>query len=430
MFASKFLITTTMVATIAGLPLSSVHTAYAGADIKSQWDRFSSTGNKESTQPKQETTLQKPVEKKANQQPSSNEPQQTNSATQAQDPNKVQVEAEGIGATKLDALTAAWNEAVQKGVGLFMTSKTEVIDDKLTEKIVTHSRGQVNNYKELSAEKKEDGWHVRISAQIDKDILQETAQAITKQEVEFDGSNIAAKMETGKNKSETQKEALEMLKDLSDWKDCLNYSFRIIHDTNEKKIFGEHSLDIDIEKYITKSKQICNFLDKICTSKQEVNLDSLERNKDMLNILKSKSWDKGFVVGRHGLLYNSGYHINHFNGNFPSNSITVITSTSKGISYIFEKEINLYSYFRDNLYECEFSVESTDGGFDSTLAHSSTTLYIVSEKMPEIKPLIYHYNNPQGTFSSTRFKFMQELKLTKDDLVNKKKYIGKYLLKK
>lgn len=51
---------------------------------------------------------------------------------------QIEVEAEGSGTTKMAALQAAWQEAVRKGVGLFMTSKTQVIDDSLTEQIATY----------------------------------------------------------------------------------------------------------------------------------------------------------------------------------------------------------------------------------------------------------------------------------------------------
>lgn len=34
------------------------------------------------------------------------------------------VEAEGSGSTKMEALQAAWMEAVRKGVGMYMSSKT------------------------------------------------------------------------------------------------------------------------------------------------------------------------------------------------------------------------------------------------------------------------------------------------------------------
>ena len=113
-----------------------------------------------------------------------------------QDKNRIVVEAEGIGPTKLEALQSAWMEAVRKGVGMFMTAKTEIVNDDITEKIVTHSRGQVNSYEVISETNGVDGWVVKIKANIDKDILEETAQAVQSKSVAFDGTSLAASQST------------------------------------------------------------------------------------------------------------------------------------------------------------------------------------------------------------------------------------------
>lgn len=86
----------------------------------------------------------------------------------------ITVEAEGSAEKKLDALNDAWNEAVRNAVGLVIRSTDKIVDDELTEKIATYSRGRVNSYKILKEEKIDGIWHVKISANIDKDILEET----------------------------------------------------------------------------------------------------------------------------------------------------------------------------------------------------------------------------------------------------------------
>ncbi|MDR2367250.1 MAG: hypothetical protein LBF58_03940, partial [Deltaproteobacteria bacterium] len=70
----------------------------------------------------------------------------------------VTVEAEGSGVTKIDALNSAWGEAVKKAIGMYMVSKTTVVNEDIEEKILTYSRGRVNSYKELSAIKNGDIW--------------------------------------------------------------------------------------------------------------------------------------------------------------------------------------------------------------------------------------------------------------------------------
>lgn len=73
--------------------------------------------------------------------------------SKTQEENQVEVTASGQGTTKIEALNAAWTEAVRLGVGMFVSSKTQVIDDALAEEIILHSRGRVHSYKILTEEK-------------------------------------------------------------------------------------------------------------------------------------------------------------------------------------------------------------------------------------------------------------------------------------
>lgn len=66
----------------------------------------------------------------------------------------IQVQAEGSGTSKLEATKNAWQEAVRQAVGVYMSSKTVVLDDDITESIAAYSRGQVDSYKVVKSEKK------------------------------------------------------------------------------------------------------------------------------------------------------------------------------------------------------------------------------------------------------------------------------------
>jgi hypothetical protein len=91
----------------------------------------------------------------------------------------VAVEATGTGSNKLEALNEAWNDAVRRGLGMFVMSKTEVIDDQLTEQIVALSKGRINSYEELFSEKGDNAWRVKIRAYLERDILEESAQKVS-----------------------------------------------------------------------------------------------------------------------------------------------------------------------------------------------------------------------------------------------------------
>jgi len=120
----------------------------------------------------------------------------------------VSVEANGQGATKIDALNAAWSEAVRLGIGMYLDSTTEIIDENIKEQVVAHSRGRVNSYRELSAEKVDDLWRVTILAEIEKDILKETARVSPGASLEVDGTQLAAVGVTENQKKQSAEELL------------------------------------------------------------------------------------------------------------------------------------------------------------------------------------------------------------------------------
>ena len=119
----------------------------------------------------------------------------------------VDVEAEGQGETKIQAMKAAWMEAVRLGIGMYLDAKTTVIDDAAKEEIVTHSRGRVDSYEELGSEKTDAGWKVRIRAKIEKDVLKETADSIQSKKVAIN-PNLAAQAISEREKKLSGKELI------------------------------------------------------------------------------------------------------------------------------------------------------------------------------------------------------------------------------
>jgi hypothetical protein len=178
------------------------------------------------------------------------------------------VEAEGQGETKLQALKAAWTEAVRVGIGMYLTSKDTLIDDELKEEIITHSRGQVDSYELLSADKVDSGWTVKIRAKIEKDILQESATVSQNKSktIAVDTSNLAAKKITTEEKKIS---AVELIK---------NYQFPrkedfILYDFSTKvendKFIIMHNFKFDIDYYYKFIKDLVSILDKVATRKSE-----------------------------------------------------------------------------------------------------------------------------------------------------------------
>ncbi|MEI6306049.1 MAG: hypothetical protein WCP33_04435 [Deltaproteobacteria bacterium] len=89
-------------------------------------------------------------------------------------------EATGEGAGKEQALTEALRRAVEQGVGTFIKSSTTVVDSQLVDdKILSHSKGYVTNFKILKEGKTADGYSVTISATVDSKMLKDDIEALT-----------------------------------------------------------------------------------------------------------------------------------------------------------------------------------------------------------------------------------------------------------
>ena len=87
-----------------------------------------------------------------------------------------QIVVEGHGTTRDMALSDAKRNAVEQGVGVIITSQTEVTASTLNDVILSKANGFVKSYRELSATQASDGlWTVKISAEV-TDILDEVVK--------------------------------------------------------------------------------------------------------------------------------------------------------------------------------------------------------------------------------------------------------------
>ena len=333
----------------------------------------------------------------------------------ANNEKQVTVEAEGTGATKMEALQSAWMEAVRKGVGMFMASKTELVNDKLTEQIVTHSRGQVNAYQIVEERKGADGWHLKIKARIDKDILQETAEAATSQKVAFDGKDLAAQKVTQQEKQKSAEQVWKEIEPLLDFRKCLKYKFSVekitfandfkfiltgYKDTQYKKgdfVFGCHVLTWDLAKFEKQCKELSKLFDLVAKEKRDVQYITPNYNKIWLAALKRvsadsfrygwKHWEQRpkfrqffledewqqdcnkteptFPWNNFDFLYDYVFMI-RMKDEEDKNSVIVVKNTSSGYQYIFDQQLKSIT----PQYQLQFYVKSGDG-LDSLELNSS-----------------------------------------------------------
>ena len=252
-------------------------------------------------------------------------PQQAMEAAGASDDSAlVVVEAEGYGVTKIEALNDAWNTAVKLAIGMYLSSRTEVVDGELTELIVTHSRGRVNAYQELSAVHVDNTWKVKILASIERQILKESIEASSSNSIKIDGSQFAALSSTELEKSDKAKQLLENFEESFKFEDFINIELTpkvdrgilnvglglTINNNLYKKVFIEDFIkildQISIEKAITTFSSELIELNRTCTNRSLAMADFI--SNDIVfkkyfnnsyhiedNILKNFSFDKSFL---------------------------------------------------------------------------------------------------------------------------------------
>ena len=200
----------------------------------------------------------------------------------------IEVQAEGIGESKINALKNAWSEAVRQAVGVYLISDEKVIDDELVENIATYSKGQVESYQLLKSDKQSDGWHVVILAKIEKDVLKEEIQNSDpqKQTFSFDGSNEVAKKSTLEEK---KKNAVDVISSISrlDIRDALIYRSELRKGKvdNKNVNYVRHYIGLDVKKYLGKIDKLSKILEKVAVSKKSFYFDNdaLKANKTAMN---------------------------------------------------------------------------------------------------------------------------------------------------
>lgn len=196
----------------------------------------------------------------------------------AAESEKVTVEAAGTGASKLEALKDAWAVAVRQAVGMYMNSRSDLksdgLDDRYTEEIASYSRGQMDSFTILSESESNGIWTVKIKAKVDKDILQQTADAASRQKVSVDGANLAAQMQTSENK-DTDAMAVIENSGLLDFSKCFDYSPQLIkQDLNgQPLLILRNSLKMNPAKFKKQEAELEKLVATLASGKRNAALD-------------------------------------------------------------------------------------------------------------------------------------------------------------
>ena len=135
------------------------------------------------------------------------------------DKDYITVIAEGKNTDRKLALEAAYVDAVRLAVGAIISSKTELNNDELSEKIITHSRGVIEGFDILGENQEGRLTRIYIRAKVHKEILQdETKRYIEAQTVKADTGGVV-KAQQNENAREVttqakQKSGAELLREV------------------------------------------------------------------------------------------------------------------------------------------------------------------------------------------------------------------------
>ena len=338
-------------------------------------------------------------------------------------------------------------------VGMFMTAKTELNDDKLTEKVVMYSQGQVNSFKILSEEQRGELYYIKIQANIDKDILQSAAKVSQKQTVSLNVSNIAASNQTEEDKLQSRVEILSEAMKQINYASLINYYAypRVIkNDKGEDKIYLIHMLAFNMDNYMKIISNMDSVFSKIAIKKEtgafvdyHYNKSAYELAKNYKNITDVIKY-KGMWINQLNAVrqttddkYNciNTYRISHSSGNYLNkgwyalvNKFTSFTAYQLYDSSDEDSIKNNLSEILKNIqqkFNITFIAESGTG-FDSELARDSAEFSIGDSYF--LYPIFFKDTPPYDR--SSVFIFLQLLNLSKEQMVSLKEITGRYELER
>ena len=175
----------------------------------------------------------------------------------------------GCGATKREALRDAMKCAIEKAVGAYVTTKTELKNEDLSERIIVASDAVVTDYEELSCWEKDGTWMVRIKANVLPNEYLKYCPVETTLDVSREIGNVLNTVDTLRKADLILNEIFEdhLLKILKFRKTSFRTGSNM--DLDNRKLSLEIDFDITVDgNELRKFKsRLCAFLDQIARNK-------------------------------------------------------------------------------------------------------------------------------------------------------------------
>ena len=163
----------------------------------------------------------------------------------------VYIQADGKGRSKIDALNAAWIEAIHTGVGQFMTGSTQNMNKYLQEKIAAYSQGKVKRFEILSESQQDGLWTIAIKAALEKDMLIQSEKSTEKSEKNTKkqrlNSDKLASLMTSVAQNQDASDIIDSFVLYESPEQYLDYSFDV-QNINDQ-IYALHLIKVNLKKF-------------------------------------------------------------------------------------------------------------------------------------------------------------------------------------
>ena len=208
----------------------------------------------------------------------------------------------GVGTTRQDALHDAMKNAIEKAVGMYITTKSVLKDQELNELIIINSDATVTNYKETDCVEHNGVWVIKIEARIlPNELLKYCPKLLTEEVSSTEIGNLINKRDALKNADKTLDDIFE------------DYYLKLVKFRKRGTIEGGSEIDLNSDKIPIKinfaasidqveydkfQKRICALLDIFALGKTTYTVTLKKQTDSNLEIPESvgkKLWTKAGI---------------------------------------------------------------------------------------------------------------------------------------
>ena len=194
---------------------------------------------------------------------------------QAQNTDIIKITTSASGKTKELAITRALRSALEQSYGSFLSSKSNLKGEELTQEIVRITKGDIHKYQIISEYYFEGRTNVTVKSEISLNQLNTFKEQIGETSVKFDGALFGVKIKLQEINEKSETKSLETLFVLL--KKIFSKSLNInLIDNSEPKLNNINLYDIDFNIKIEYNSNITIFNEHLTSSLQSIAMSEIE----------------------------------------------------------------------------------------------------------------------------------------------------------